>query len=331
MVQLDGDSLLECLEHHFKNHGNQRASGYLTITKTLGTRLRPLLDTLVQYPQRSQYVKSLWVRLGREGLCAPALKDNTYPPDYTPYLLLPVHISEEEVPSLSKALQLVTPSLTRLTITAKCHYPRLRDSFMSMDFPKLVELDVPVDLVLLPDSEYSFEGLVRYSELRKLRLTYNSEADSAMDPLSHQDFTQLTQLTHLYIAYWAEYRSDVEQCLPNLRVPESVTVVVLEQDRGVHLPIRFDSLGNYTIHPKTVFVIEKGLLDQFDRVLGHSPRMRTVHGTCMVFDVKTIRDEYMWDRAEEKVLERWTLFNRIPSSAMLPTKWTGGRVIHKLR
>ncbi|KAK7026495.1 hypothetical protein VNI00_015575 [Paramarasmius palmivorus] len=345
-MQLDGDSLLQCLEHHVERNGNQQTSGVLTLTKTIGSRLHPifyrniflfssrnlypLLDTLTKHPERCRFVNSLWVRLGKECLSAPAFKDNTYPRNYTPYLLLPVHISRLDVGSLSKTLNLVAPTITRLTITAKTYYSGLRDSLAVADFPNLIEMEVPVNLVLHHGSEYVFKGVARLPQLRRLRLIYMSEADDAMEVLPYQDFSQLSRLTHLYLAYWAESRGDVEHSLVNLRVPPCIKVVVLEQDAGLHLPIAFDNLGQYTIHPKVLLVIEKGILEQFDRILGYSARMRTVHGTCLVLDVTTVRDEYMWERAEEKVNERCTLFNRIPPS-MLVTKWIDGFVVHKLR
>ncbi|KAK7047113.1 hypothetical protein VNI00_006778 [Paramarasmius palmivorus] len=345
MAQLDGDSLLQCLETYLNRSGNQQASGLLILTKSVGARLYPtfyrnvfllssrnlypFLATLTKYPERCRFVNTIWIRMGRDNSNAPALKDSTYPRNYPSRHFLPVYISRRDIQSLSKALSMVSGTLTRLTIAAGPHYPTLRGSLAAMDFPNLVELEVAVDLILLRSSGHAFEGIDRCLKLCKLRLVYSSE-DGTTEVLPYQDFTQLKRLTHLYISYWSESRIDVEHSLVNLRVPDSVKVVVLEQDAGLHLPIRFDSLGHYTIHPRVVFVMEKGILEQFNRVLGHTPRMRTVHGSCLVLDRATIREDYMWEKAEQKVHERWTLFNRIPPSILL-RKWTDGRVIYKLQ
>ncbi|KAK7022907.1 hypothetical protein VNI00_016894 [Paramarasmius palmivorus] len=191
-------------------------------------------------------------------------------------------------------------------------------------------MEVPVNLLLHHGSEYVFKELLDLLNCALAPSHLHVGGRRRDGSPTYQDFSQLSRLTHLYLAYWAESRGDVEHSLVNLRVPPCIKVVVLEQDAGLHLPIAFDNLGQYTIHPKVLLVIEKGILEQFDRILGYSARMRTVHGTCLVLDVTTVRDEYMWERAEEKVNERCTLFNRIPPS-MLVTKWIDGFVVHKLR
>ncbi|KAK7030265.1 hypothetical protein VNI00_014282 [Paramarasmius palmivorus] len=340
MVQLDGDSLLQVAEHHLQENTGWRQMDILLVTRTLLPRLYRefyrhvvlqssrsmyrLQRTFEEHPDRVPFVKSLWVRVGRDGALAPAARDITYPKGYQAYFKVPVPIIKSDSSAVGQIVALVAPFLTRLTICARLHYPRIREALLATHFPNIIELELPVDLVLSPDSSDPLEGLTRFQKLQKLRIIYNSEKDEDTEILPHQSFTNVRTLTHLYVSYWAESTTNVERNIVNLRVPPSVTVVVLESDTGICPPVRPENIPRYKIHPKVVFLMKKRVFEDMDKVIGHTRRMGYLRDMSFLLDVRIIGESCVWEMGEVKVRERTATCDSYGN-------WEGHRVIYSLK
>ncbi|KAK7023395.1 hypothetical protein VNI00_016810 [Paramarasmius palmivorus] len=340
MLQLDGDSVLQCLEAYIQEHGSWRQAEIPLLTRTLLPRIYPMFyrnivlmssrsmyrlkRTLEENPERAALVRSLWVRVGRDGALAPAARDITYPYEYGPWLKALVPITKPDSAVVGQTIGLVAPFLTRLTISARLHYPRIRDALLMTEFPNVVELELPVDLVLFPDSAEPLEGLSRFQSLKKLRLVYNSEKDENTEILPYQNLANFTTLTHVYLSYWAENRSIVEKNIVALRVPHSVKIVVLEIDTGIQVPIKLENLPCYRIHPKVVFVIKRGVFEDMDKLLRHTRRMAELRSVSFLLDVTIIGGVTIWELGAQKVKERLA---RMGADG----DWSGNRVIYRIK
>ncbi|KAK7025358.1 hypothetical protein VNI00_016069 [Paramarasmius palmivorus] len=341
MSQLDADSVLQCLDEYLRQNGSWRSVELLRVSHRLVNRLYPLfyrnivllssrnlyplIRTLENYPERAGLIRTMWVRVGREAIYAPAAVDNTYPKDYYPFHRIIAPMRKLDIQPLAHTISMTAPYLTRLTISANRHYPQLREVFRVLNFPHLVELGAPVDLISSPTSANFFGGLPNCPALRKLRIAYNAEKDACDVPnvLAHQDFTVLPQLTHLYLSYWAEYQGAVVNSLLKLLVPSSLQTLIIELDSGNSFPISYPDLNRYRIHPLAVFLVKKGAYSDVERVVGPTARMALARQVCALLDVEKINGICVWDIADEKVAQRWVEYNSHES-------WPPKRVICRI-
>ncbi|KAK7034003.1 hypothetical protein VNI00_012433 [Paramarasmius palmivorus] len=341
MSQLDGDSVLQCLEAYLRQNGSWKSTELLQVSHTLVKRLYPLfyrdivllssrnlyplIRTLEEYPERVELMRTMWVRVGRESIYAPAAVDNTYPKDYYPFHQVIAPMRKLDMQPLAHVISMTAGYLTRLTISANRHYPELREVLKNFDFPHLVELGVSVDLISSPASANFFGGLPNCPALRKLRIAYNAERNTCdiPDVLAHQDFTVLPKLTHLYLSYWAEYQSAVVKSLAKLLVPSSLQTLIIELDSGNSFPISYPDLDQYRIHPLVVFLVKKGAYSEVERVVGPTARMALARQVCALLDVKEMNGICIWDIAEEKVAQRWVEYDSHMS-------WPAKRVICRI-
>ncbi|KAK7016727.1 hypothetical protein VNI00_018861 [Paramarasmius palmivorus] len=266
-----------------------------------------LKRTLENHPERVEFIRTLWVCVGGDLLVYPTAKDITYPTAYHDFIDINIAIARWDILPLVELVGDMSHVLTRLTIVARKYQPGLRVFFQRTVFPKLEELEAPVDMLTAPDlpSNRIFGNLSLYPKLRKLRVSYDEEKYGAVDVFERQDFTALAHLTHLYLSYYSHTEEEFRSIVCKIRIPPQVRVVVLEANAATQLPTSRWVLATHWFNPKVIVVAKPSAL----RDLHWSPTAEQhAKQLCLTLDPKTIRETSIWALAEEKSLRRWELF-----------------------
>ncbi|KAK7020268.1 hypothetical protein VNI00_017760 [Paramarasmius palmivorus] len=224
-------------------------------------------------------------------------------------------ISEKDLLPFKTLLTRLAPFITRLSVSIYDSIPGLRERLLEHHYSRLHELILPIQL-FYPTSEEEADALNdMLPALRKLRLVYDVYSPVDEVAITHQDFTWLTNVTHLYLSYAATaMQTQIDDSVPSLAVPPGVQVVVLEVLDADGIPFELEGIVHWNVHPSVILIIQEQYSELSKDLKAIYPvgDWRHDHVTDLVVWVEEsdVCYESVWEIAEKKVKERWKMFRK---------------------
>ncbi|KAK7047667.1 hypothetical protein VNI00_006435 [Paramarasmius palmivorus] len=336
MVQLPADVWGKILTGVLREEGSRRNTRILLIRKgwnvllystfyreimfTRSKSLRSLNRTLILYPYLARYVRTVWICFGFQLSPWPTVCDGAFPPDYLKERdawppSRKTAMSEKDLLPLKTLLTRLAPFITRLSVSTYEPIPNLKETLLDQDYDRLHELILPVEL-FYPTSDEEADALnAIFPALRKLRLVYDVWCSMDAVTITHQDFTWLTSVTHLYLSYGSTAtQTQIDESILSLAVPPAIQVVVLEVLDADGIPFELEGIVRCSVHPSVIFLIQEQYSELSTDLKAMFPvgDWRRDHVTDLLVWVEKpdVCYQSVWEIAEKKVEERWKNFRK---------------------
>ncbi|KAK7019200.1 hypothetical protein VNI00_018158 [Paramarasmius palmivorus] len=314
-------TILLSFERYLELHGAQGNSHLLLIEPLVTPRLYPafyrkikietrrqavvLGHTLLLRPERAQYVKSLWFILDTLPPFFPYTMTAKYWSDFRPSSHCKRAIRGCNIQAVCTILRACAGTVKQLTVITASSFKVLLRLLGHLSLPKLKELDVPEKLfmVMLP---------ARIPSLEKLRLSVNVEDEDTQDLFTpFHDFTAFKSLKWLHIGYGNvdEHGDLLYRMITEIKTNATVDAVVLESERGLHLPMTPDEMRRFCMHPKVVFLLQDDwrMTEHYIEWVASADR-ELLYERALELPSEDIAQDMVQDMIPAKVVERWKNF-----------------------
>ncbi|KAK7060736.1 hypothetical protein VNI00_000468 [Paramarasmius palmivorus] len=317
------DNVIEIMERYLQRQGARGMVVFLLLNKTvtqgvlrhfyrniqLSSRrsFSALCRTLVMYPPRVRFIRSLWLVFEEIGPLIPVFPTHCYPEGFLPAFPRKRPLDRGEVEGTAHLVTISSHFLVSLTIGTARYTAELAALLRNIHFPRLAELEVPALLFFtwLPS---------QLPSLRRLRVSTDmNDLRGAVSVLYTPDFRGFVTLSHLYIAFgnvWGQENA-IQVALFEIRTTDTVRAVAIEYDEGEATPFETADILNYGVHPKVVVVMDERWVDgEVDRLIAPSlnPNVREERLRNLILTQSRETASCVWDAIDEKVEERWTFF-----------------------